>query len=296
MTRMTAVLALALCVLAGTSAADGPPPAPAAPPGITAMTFNLRIALVPDGWNAWPFRAGFVADVIRREDPDVVGAQETLGFAAKDLLRRLPEYAVLGKPGDADFWLELNAIFYRRDRLEALDSGILTLSDTPEKRGSRTWDNVASRSVLWARFRQRAGGRCFYFYDTHLDHRGGDSKTRGARVIRDLVARQAAPAEPALLTGDFNCNVAAPAWRILTGAQVEEGRAGDFRDAWLAVHGREPEEGTYHGYTGHSVGARIDFVLARPGLRAVRADILRDRRGPLFPSDHYPVIARFEWE
>lgn len=287
------VLACSFVAAAAAATADNPVAAP--PPPLTVMSFNLRLGVIPDGVNAWPHRHPFIAEVIRREDPDVIGAQEALNFMLLDLVKELPEYRVLGKNIDSDFLGEEVAILYRADRLKALAAGMQSLSDTPAKRGSKTWDNEHQRQVQWAKFEQTATSRRFVFYNTHLDNVGPVSKERGARQIRDLVLAQQ-EAGPAILTGDFNCGADSPAHGLLTGRIAEAGHTGNFRDAWLEVHKAEPPQGTYHAFTGVSHGARIDFVLEQPGLRAVRAEILQDHKGRVYLSDHFVILAQLAWE
>ena len=52
---------------------------PAEQPGaIRAMSFNIRLDIASDGPNAWTHRKQMVADVIRREEPALLGLQEVL--------------------------------------------------------------------------------------------------------------------------------------------------------------------------------------------------------------------------
>jgi exonuclease III len=61
------------------------------------------------------------------------------------------------------------------------------------------------------------------------------------------------------------------------------------------------EENTFHGFRGrgYSVNGdqsawRLDWILARSGARSVSVKscaIVRQAVPPLYPSDHYPVVA-----
>jgi endonuclease/exonuclease/phosphatase family metal-dependent hydrolase len=97
------------------------------------------------------------------------------------------------------------------------------------------------------------------------------------------------------VTGDFNAPVGSPAYELF--------RAAVFADAH-ALCGNDDTPGrafTYHGFEGgafrgsDSPPRRIDWILLRDGsttqLHAERCEIVRDAQPPIFPSDHYPVIA-----
>ena len=88
-----------------------------------------------------------------RHRPDLLGGQELLRHQLADLAARLPDYAWLGAGRDdgADGG-EFNPIFYRRERLEPLDSGTFWLSPEPARPGSRGWGAACPRVVTWARF------------------------------------------------------------------------------------------------------------------------------------------------
>jgi endonuclease/exonuclease/phosphatase family metal-dependent hydrolase len=77
--------------------------------------------------------------------------------------------------------------------------------------------------------------------------------------------------------------------------------AGDFRDTHQAADGvssdsSEPSN-TVHGFWGEQFSRddlRLDWILTLNGSRTIQTRsyaIVRDAEPPLYPSDHYPVIA-----
>jgi endonuclease/exonuclease/phosphatase family metal-dependent hydrolase len=52
------------------------------------------------------------------------------------------------------------------------------------------------------------------------------------------------------------------------------------------------ELGTFNGFDDPTGGRRIDHILLGQGVSALQAEILSDRIEGLFPSDHFPVVAR----
>ena len=119
----------------------------------------------------------------------------------------------------------------------------------------------------------------------------------------------ARPDELQLLTGDFNCNP----WR----PEVEDGAGSGstftdavhrfllkkgFADTFLSSGLQDGQESnSYHGYEGarydlrrHHLAWRPDWILFRcSGLEidVGKSRIVRHRKGPLYPSDHYPVVS-----
>ena len=138
---------------------------------VQAMTFNIRVDTILDGFNGWSRRRDMVCDVISDCRPDILGLQEALKRQVDDILEGVEGYDVIGvgrKDGKTKG--EYSCILYRTDRFEPIDSGTFWLSNRPESPGSLTWGNLCSRICTWGRFVNKWTGRAFYVYNTHLDH------------------------------------------------------------------------------------------------------------------------------
>jgi len=59
------------------------------------------------------------------------------------------------------------------------------------------------------------------------------------------------------------------------------------------VVGDETDAGTFNGFEGVRTGPRIDWILHTQDLVPLSCEIIRDSRDGRFPSDHFPVVARF---
>jgi endonuclease/exonuclease/phosphatase family metal-dependent hydrolase len=249
------------------------------------MTFNVRLPLEQDGVNQWRFRRDFAAQVIARAKPDIVGTQELHKAQGDDLLARLPDYAWFGVDRRGGHGDEHMGIFYRHDRFRLVELGNFWLSDTPSVRGSISWGHPFPRMVTWGLFEEASGGRRFYMLNTHFPYRAedGEARLKAARMIRDHIDTLP-PGIPVILTGDFNTEPDSAVHALLTESLT------DARDVAPLKTG---PEATFHAYSGKG-DRRIDWLLSR-GFRAMRVQTLDDRRGPLFPSDHYPVVADFSW-
>lgn len=255
---------------------------PARAQDVTVMSFNVRLPVATDGANAWPQRRGLAIRAVRAAAPDVIGTQELFPEQAAYLTAQLPHYAWFGRGrrggGEGD---EHVGILYRKDRVRLVRSGDFWLSDTPEVPGSITWGNVNPRMVTWAEFETRSKRR-FYLFNTHFPYREEDEAARrkSALLLKARIAAIAGTA-PAAITGDFNITPDGEVHRLLTDG---------FADAWDVATRRSGPADTFHGFTG-TPDRRIDWLLVR-GFTVGSVRTVTDHDGALYPSDHFPVVAK----
>lgn len=283
---LVGLLALAGCRGAGDGAAGD-----AQPIELRVMTFNIRNGRANDGANSWEYRRPLVYGVIRDSDPDIVGVQEAFDFQLADLAENLPAYAQVGEGRDGGTRGEHSSILYRRDRFDLAESGTFWLSDTPDV-VSRSWGNRYHRVCTWARLIDRATGRGFYVFNTHLDHQSQNARFNSAVLIAQRIAGREHD-EPVVLTGDFNAGEDNPVVRYLKG-QTIDGASSPLAllDTFRAVHPDRENVATGNGgYTGETDGAKIDHIFVLPGSEIIEAAIDQQPRDGRYPSDHYPVTA-----
>jgi endonuclease/exonuclease/phosphatase family metal-dependent hydrolase len=284
---ITAVLAGLACVL---SVAAQSVQTPAREP-LTVMSFNIRYGTANDGDNHWNLRREFLFDVMRDADADLAGLQEALDAQLAELVQALPQYGLVGVGRDDGRTRgEYAAILYRRDRFRVSDAGTFWFSDTPEVVASRSWGNRITRICTWARFVDR-DGLAFWHYNVHLDHESQPSRERSTTLLAERIAARRAPAEPVIVTGDFNVGETNPALTRLTAPPP--GSPALFVDAFRIRHPDEPRAGTFNGFKfGQTGGDKIDYVLVPPETDVLDAAIIRTSRNDRYPSDHFPVTAR----
>jgi endonuclease/exonuclease/phosphatase family metal-dependent hydrolase len=257
------------------------------------MTFNIRYGTADDGENRWSARRALVLEVIRREDPDLLGLQEALDDQIDEMLASLDDYAVVGVGRDDGREAgEYSAILFRKSRLRVAEAGTFWLSDTPSVPGSATWGNRIARICTWARFIDR-DGRGLWHYNVHLDHESQASRERSTLLLRDRIAARPRPDEPVIVTGDFNVGEKNPALATLLARAPDGLDAAPFLDTYRVLHPAEENVGTYTGFVfGKLDGDKIDYVLVPPATEVLLADIVRWSRDERYPSDHFPVVAR----
>lgn len=260
--------------------------APAAAESLRVMSFNVRYPSKGDGENVWERRRDLLAATIREKHPDVFGTQELYREQGEYIAAQLPGYAWFGVSRRGNRTDEHMGVFYKKDALKLVESGNFWLSETPETPGSMSWDVSLPRMVTWGLFETR-GGKKFYFYNTHFPHRREDAAARlkCAGLIAGRI--EALPAAtPVILTGDFNAPAGGDAYATLTAG---------LKDAWKTAARRAGPEGTFNGFKGVSTGPRIDWILYRGPLEAVEAATITRNEDGRYPSDHFPVMAVFEY-
>ena len=165
MKKIALLLLLAASFSMPAFAADGAEP-------IKLISYNLRNSHGKDGDNVWMKRRHATPEMIRREAPDVFGVQEGLIDQLHYIDAECPQYARVGVGRDDGAEKgEFMAVYYLRDRFELLDSGTFWLSETPDK-VSRGWDGACNRTVTWVELKDRKSGKEFFYFNTHLDHKG----------------------------------------------------------------------------------------------------------------------------
>lgn len=286
--------AVLLGAVAGCVGAPGPPTTSTgrtSPASLRVMTFNVRFATPSDGPNVWQNRRDLAAKVILDRRPAVVGTQELLLRQARDLADRLPGYAWFGRgrlgTEDDGPRNERMGVFYDTAQLKLLDSGDFWLSETPDVPGSSNFGVRLPRMATWGEFEDLRNGRRFRLFNTHFPHRVGAEavRERCARLVLGRIG-QLPSGEPVVLTGDFNTTPASPTFADLTSV---------LSDAWTAAQVRVGPENTYRGFGHDTAATRIDWILTR-GMGVEKIETVTDHDGPLYPTDHFPVVADLVFE
>lgn len=247
---------------------------PATGADLHVMTYNLRYASAR-GRHSWPRRRPLVAELLRREQPTVLGTQEGLAGQLRDLDADLPDhYTRVGQGRGGGEEDEHVAIYVDTRRLALRTHGDLWLSDTPEVPGSTSWGNTLPRMATWARLADHHTGAELLVVNTHLDHESEIARVRGAELLLTVID----PAVPVILTGDFNAPAGrSTAYRILTTR---------LTDTWQAA--TTPQYATFHDYGPPRPGDRIDWILTSDRFAVSAAGINTTSSAA---SDHFPVQA-----
>lgn len=248
---------------------------------VKVISYNIRFANKKDGDNVWQNRAKASPAMIRDYAPDVFGVQEALAVQLEYLDDKLPHYSFVGVGReDGKKKGETMAIFYNTRKVRLLDWGTYWLSETPDK-PSRGWDADCKRTATWTLMEMKDSGRKFFYVNTHLDHRGDVAQQKGLELIVEHIAAMNPEELPMILTGDFNVTPEDP---VLGGLNT---RMLDARKTALKTDSRA----TFNAW-GKSASI-IDYIYYSGFTECAEYEtIVRQYKGVLYISDHYPIVSR----
>lgn len=234
----------------------------------------------------WEERRESARRVLEALAPDVFCAQEAYPSQMDDLLEGMPHHWWVGRDRRGGNEEEGCPVAFDTRRFHRLEWGQFWLGPLPDTSSSLTWVNDVPRIVTWVRLEERESGQRFRVANAHLDHLVPASRTKTVELLKERLG-ETPPEEPTLLVGDFN----SPAWakphRMMTR------RSPRFFDALRLAERRRPRyAGTFHHFRGRGL-IRVDWVLARPAVRVLAYEVVRDAPGGTLPSDHFPVHVDF---
>ena len=250
------------------------------------MSFNLLCG--GEGRRDWHGRTEMALDTIRRADPDSLGVQEAHHDWMKTLCAGLPDYACVGVGrDDGKTKGEYSAVFFKKEKFTLLDSGSFWLSETPDVPGVKGWDAACVRICSWAKLEEKATGKQFVHFNTHLDHRGLVAMQKGAELVTAKAA-EICPDLPAFFTGDFNVTPSSAPYK----AVIEAGFADTRKIAAVSDDSVTFHVDVFVSDRLKEEYAVIDYCFAKGDVKVDSFRVLRDLYpGDLYPSDHYPVLA-----
>ncbi len=280
---------------------------------INAGTFNLRCENKGDSLNGngWGRRCPVMASLIKFHDFEIFGTQEASKRGLEQMRSMLPGFDYIGVGrDDGKTKGEHAAIFYRTDLFELRDSGNFWLSETPEV-PSVGWDAALPRICTWGRFKVKATGQEFCYFNLHMDHVGVQARMESAKLVVRKV-RETSHGLPVILTGDFNVDQTNSIYSEIVGSE-------ELQDSYETCELRYAWDGTPNNFNPSSfTSSRLDHVFVSPETRVIRYGVLTDTYRTMTeeaakykdgnfprevsfqayeartPSDHFPVKAVIE--
>ncbi len=248
---------------------------------IRIMSFNIRCANV--GKDSWEDRIGIVSQTILESGADSVGVQEATPEWMGTLKETVGEkYAYVGVGrDDGDNEGEYSAIFYRKDKYKAIDSGTFWLSETPDK-VSFGWDAACRRVCTWAVLENIETGEKYVHLNSHFDHVGIAARKNSV----DLIVNKAKEytALPVVFTADMNVKQGSTNYNQFVDSGVLRDTkfvAPDTMD-YCTYHDTKPQNHT---------DDVIDYVMINEHFDALSYKVVTEGVDGRFVSDHYPVYA-----
>jgi endonuclease/exonuclease/phosphatase family metal-dependent hydrolase len=261
---------------------------------LSVVSYNVRYGTADDGEDHWTKRRDALFELLRQLDADLLGLQEALDFQIAEILDALPRYGAIGVGRDDGRGAGEHApILFDRARFRVAESGTFWFSDTPSVPASASWGNRIPRIATWARLVDRDGS-ALWLWNVHLDHQSQASRERSTVLLAERIAARS-PADPVVVTGDFNAGEDAAAMSTLLSPPPGHGAAGGPRlvDTFRVLFPGASSAGTFGGFDPvPSTAPKIDYVLVLPEAAVLDAAIVRWHRNGRAPSDHFPVLAR----
>ncbi len=245
---------------------------------------SMNVLCWGEGENSIENRIPLVTEIIKKYAPSSLGLQEAHKQWIDAIAAALPEYDYVGVGReDGKESGEYAAVFYLKDRFIASDSGNFWISETPDI-PSKGWDSACTRIATYVKLTDRASGKSYVHFNTHLDHVGVIAQINGAKMIQEKAASFGGL--PVVATGDFNVPQGSDCYKTMVSANMADARmlAPDTDDCFT-FHWFKPEE--YHDI--------IDFIFVdKATVKPVKFKVINEKVNGRFYSDHFAIYSDIE--
>ena len=250
------------------------------------ISFNIHTNSNPkaDGENAWQFRRKTVVNMIKKEQPVILALQEAQ-FDQLSYLDRIfrEQYRRIGIGCDNGLTRgHFSAIYYDFSKLELVFQRSRWLSDNPT-RVSKGWDAGDFRILTIAKFRVRATGKEFYYFNTQLDNTGKEARKQSILLIQSYIKALVERDVPVIFGGDMNETINSSIFDPLIEINMLSAR----ENAILTDNKK-----SFNGF-GEKKAANFDHIFFR-GIDIKEFHTLTRRYGVQYISNHYPLQIIFD--
>ena len=243
---------------------------------LVAMTFNVWVGTITDK------RAEHVVEMIRKYMPDTVGVQEASADWIKILNKGLlSDYGYVGIGRDENGSGEHSGIYFKKETLRVIDSGTKWMSSTPDV-VSKVEGSICNRVFTYAVLERKSDGTKFMHVNTHTDHTSDDNvRLEQVKVLVDFVKNSEYKDLPLIISGDLNAVKGSASIQHILKSGMEDSLSKAFEEK--------------EGYT-YSTRV-IDYILfSKDDFRIYEYAVDNHKYGSNDPSDHCPVIVRYEFK
>jgi endonuclease/exonuclease/phosphatase family metal-dependent hydrolase len=243
------------------------------------MSCNLRYISPTDlGQRSWFRRADLIVAEIENQAPGIIGFQEATPVHYDYLVDVLPQYDSVITYRDKSIAPEGCPIFYHKDRYTLVDKGSFWLSETPDVM-SKGWDAACYRICSYVILTDKASGKDFVVFNTHLDHVSDTARVGGIQVVLEKIAQFGGL--PSVIMGDFNA---------LEGSETYLQVTENFLDARYQVE-YTGQNYTYQNWGNEENFKRLDyFMISMSGIEVSSYCVLPALHDGIYSTDHCPIV------
>jgi len=243
------------------------------------LTCNIRFDNPDDGANQWKFRKDFLTLKLNELNLDFIGTQEGREPQLREFESLLNDFKI---EDNCREWISerMYPCLLYNSHYQIRNSGDIWLSTTPQVAGSKDFDSAFPRLATWLRVDK------FLLVNLHLDHTKDSTRFSQIKVLCEEIKKIRKSLEPLVVMGDFNSDYQSEVHQYVC---KELG----LTDPWIEL--KKPEETSFHHFKGTiDNGARIDWILHSQDFTVREIKLLKENKGGVYLSDHYPVYCEIE--
>lgn len=247
------------------------------------MSCNVRCTTPQDlGKKSWFYRADLILKNIETEKPGIIGFQEVTKLQYSYLCDSLKGFDSAITYRDRSPLSEGCPVFYRTDLYTLVDRGSFWLSETPDKM-SKDWGSAYCRICSYVILTDKATGKDFAVFNTHLDHISDTARINGIAVILDKIEQLGNI--PSVIMGDFNAKENSETYKNATKKLL------DVKYQTLNTAAGV----TYQNWGSAERSKCIDYIMiSKTGFAVNSYKVITNTYGGVYPSDHFPITASLE--
>jgi endonuclease/exonuclease/phosphatase family metal-dependent hydrolase len=239
---------------------------------------SINLAGIQFGW--FEERRKALLTQTKKLSPDIVFLQETTVVPSRLYDQTLDLQAELGLNASA-FVPYGNPEEYDSPKL----SGIGILSRWPfmfsqgRKLPGSVRDQYGSRAGLFCKI--NVNGKDILLATTHLAYRPEEEKLRLHQALEFLRTLYFYQKERIIFGGDFN-------------AEVSESGIQEILKTFIDSGNKEVTWSEKNEFIRSRKNRRLDYLFTSKDLDAINSEVVLNEKTPVFPSDHFAVLARYD--
>ncbi len=242
----------------------------------TVMNFNIA-SENGEGERSYAKRYEAVKQLLLNYNPDILTLQEAgsgwmdfLTVPAKD---QYDYYLIYPDQSDKS---KANTIFFKKEKFQDVTGGSFWLSSAPDSE-SATWSGAGKYNCDWLQLTEKATGNILYVFNAQIGGKEEDQQKAAALIAEkcDSIGWNKA----IICNVDLGSNAGSKGYAALA-KQMEDANALKLTTA------------TAQNYSEQGTVADFSFYN-KVTLQADSYQVITDRPGGLFPSDHNPMLMKY---